>query len=509
MNFATLDVKAEHTERWNRICCFRKAKMCSFLLGMSILTFVMMSYFLTGDNKSFFLPQASFQYTELANIAELLTNRSINEELQDSEFLDNSLHALYNVSIASLTDLIHFKLKAASRQQRQLPSLKDLAAQEPHIFSVIPKEFLPYSRNPCWFEEYKESLKTDPYKRNSYPLYSKQFRTTFEYLRKAFWNHLIHENNTHYRLRCLPYFYIIGQPKCGTTDLFERLRIHPQVRFSTIKEPHWWTRKRYGIVRLKDGVHEKYPVEDYLDLFDLATYQLQTISARSSSEGEHKWKNIIIGEASASTMWDNSAWIYFYNNSVDGEPPFMVQDFIHAVQPDAKFIALLRNPVERLYSDYLYFESTNKSAEDFHEKVIDSLQQFDSCLQHYSLRACVYDTALHMSMPVRLQLGTYVIFLKDWLTVFGREQLLILRLEDHASNLKHTMHLVFEFLHLGPLTRQQEDLMTKNPAHNTRRLKDRNLGPMLPGTKEILKQFYWPFNQKLAELLSDVSFLWL
>ena len=52
-------------------------------------------------------------------------------------------------------------------------------------------------------------------------------------------------------------------------------------------------------------------------------------------------------------MWDNNAWVYFYHNGTEEEPPFLVQDFIHAVQPDAKFIVMLRDPVER-YSTDLY-----------------------------------------------------------------------------------------------------------------------------------------------------------
>lgn len=40
-------------------------------------------------------------------------------------------------------------------------------------------------------------------------------------------------------------------------------------------------------------------------------------------------------------------------------------------------------------------------------------------------------------------------YLLDWLTVFNKEQFLILRLEDHASNVKDTMHRVFQFLNTG------------------------------------------------------------
>lgn len=57
--------------------------------------------------------------------------------------------------------------------------------------------------------------------------------------------------------------------------------------------------------------------------------------------------------------------------------------------------------LRRLYSDYLYFASANKSAEDFHEKVAESLQLFENCVLDYSLRACVYNNTLNNAMPVR------------------------------------------------------------------------------------------------------------
>lgn len=53
------------------------------------------------------------------------------------------------------------------------------------------------------------------------------------------------------------------------------------------------------------------------------------------------------------------------------------------------------------------------------------------------------------SPQVRLNLGMYIIFLLDWLTVFHREQILVLRLEDYAANLKVTIKKVFDFLSVG------------------------------------------------------------
>ena len=35
---------------------------------------------------------------------------------------------------------------------------------------------------------------------------------------------------------CLPYAYLLGQPKCGTSDLFNRLRQHPDVTMPSEKE---------------------------------------------------------------------------------------------------------------------------------------------------------------------------------------------------------------------------------------------------------------------------------
>uniref|UniRef100_A0A3B3U1T0 Sulfotransferase n=1 Tax=Poecilia latipinna TaxID=48699 RepID=A0A3B3U1T0_9TELE len=262
-----------------------------------------------------------------------------------------------------------------------------------------------------------------------------------------------------------------------------------------------------GIIRLSEGLHDRYPVEDYLDLFDQAAYQIQgELNANTSGSPSHP--NVIIGEASASTMWDNNAWVYFYDNTTEGEPPFLIQDFIHALQPEARFIVMLRDPVERLYSDYLYFGIANKSAEDFHEKVSESLQLFEGCLMEYTMRSCVYNTTVNNAMPVRLQVGLYVVYLIDWLAVFSREQILVLRLEDHAFDMKDTLHKVFDFLNLGPLSKEIESQITRSPASNTRRPADKNLGPMLPITKEILQDFYKPFNEKLAKVLQKESFRW-
>lgn len=114
------------------------------------------------------------------------------------------------------------------------------------LFSGIPRHFLPGIKSPCWYERFSGDLGSDPYRKNHFTLRSKSFKTVSERLRRSFQQHLLPREGSLFRLRCLPFFYIIGQPKCGTTDLFHRLLLHPEIKFNTMKEPHWWTRKRFG-----------------------------------------------------------------------------------------------------------------------------------------------------------------------------------------------------------------------------------------------------------------------
>ncbi|XP_062927933.1 carbohydrate sulfotransferase 15 [Mobula hypostoma] len=502
---ATLEVKAERRFKWSGYLFAWKAKLGTLFLGVIILCLVMASYILTRNQQRLLLTPSPFQYSTSTNSNFL--------ELDSTEFEDDTDELSSPLNWIGSTNYLKSELIIKTRNfklqltPRRLPEWNDLIKEEAHIFSVIPRRFLQNVKNHCWYMKYTGTASTDPYKNNAYFLHTKHFQMIFDYLRKVIWKHLQHHDGEHYRLRCLPYFYIIGQPKCGTTDLYNRLRLHPEVSFSIVKEPHWWTRKRFGIIQPWNGFHGRYLIEDYLDLFDLAAHQIQNQISNSSAEQEMD-SNMIIGEASASTMWDNNAWQSFYGRTANSEPPYLIQDFLHAVLPAAKLIVMLRDPVERLYSDYLYFISANKSVEDFHEKVKDSLQIFDSCLMHSSLRSCVYNCTVNSAMPVRLQIGLYAVFLWDWYAVYNQNQFLILRLEEHAADVKNSMDRVFRFLDLGNLTEKQEAAIINNPASNTRRPKDKSLGPMLPETRKILEEFYRPFNEQLALLLNNDSFLW-
>ena len=74
---------------------------------------------------------------------------------------------------------------------------------------------------------------------------------------------------------------------------------------------------------------------------------------------------------------------------------------IRELQPNARFIIVLSDPVKRLYSDY-YFLSDNlkpvavnkrdgneeevsgKSPAEFHDRVVSQIAQFNDCVAYYS-----------------------------------------------------------------------------------------------------------------------------
>ncbi|OAB55122.1 sulfotransferase [Phormidium willei BDU 130791] len=118
----------------------------------------------------------------------------------------------------------------------------------------------------------------------------------------------------------LPNFLVIGVQKAGTTSIYRYLRQHPQVYMSPVKETNFlerdWTEQTTPKVKKPKKVNT---LEKYIALFD----EVQD--------------EIAIGEASPN-------YLFHYKTSIP-----TIQNLV----PDAKLVVILRNPIERAYSDYL------------------------------------------------------------------------------------------------------------------------------------------------------------
>ena len=106
-----------------------------------------------------------------------------------------------------------------------------------------------------------------------------------------------------------PDFFIVGAPKCGTTALYEYLRPHPRIFMSEVKEPHYFATDLGVYPFIKDA-------DKYLGLFAGATD-----------------RHLRVGEAS----------VYYLRSSVAIQN---IRDF----NPEARILAMFRNPVEMVYS---------------------------------------------------------------------------------------------------------------------------------------------------------------
>src|SRR5205823_7828937 len=126
----------------------------------------------------------------------------------------------------------------------------------------------------------------------------------------------------------LPNLFVLGAGKCGTTTLHNLLSLHPSIVMSKPKEPSFWCRS-FQVV--------KNPME-YFSLF----------SVRNGATAIYR------GE---------SSHVYFSNPET--------AEVIAALFPDAKFIVILRDPMQRAYSLYRHMRRGNhESIPTFHEALV-------------------------------------------------------------------------------------------------------------------------------------------
>ncbi|KAL4231189.1 Carbohydrate sulfotransferase 15 [Mactra antiquata] len=364
-------------------------------------------------------------------------------------------------------------------------------------------------KNPCWYELLDTPT---PYKGNIYATISPSAKTVLGRLSEL-WDNVYSDDEPSYRLRCLPYFMIIGQPKCGTTDLFWKIAKHSDITTPPIKELHWWSRSRQG---RRFSYSKIIPFDDYVDMFDASAVSIEQRFNNITDDENidiNKYNNesrnqIITGEASVSLFWDNTEWMYFPENKGQSEPLYIIPHYIHHIIPNVKLILMLRDPVERMYSDYLYFHSIDKSADNFHEAVVYAIDIYSKCFTSYSVRQCIYDTSLANKVRVRLRIGIYSSYLKDWLKLFPLSQFFTLRLEDYSSQQVDILEQIYEFLDMRPLSSKEKERIQVTPMSNVRKDEDKQLGGMYEKTRKLLQQFYKPFNVELASLLDDNRYLW-
>lgn len=293
-------------------------------------------------------------------------------------------------------------------------------------------------------------------------------------------------------LICLPSVYIGGFPKSGSTYFYKLLTVHPFVQPGGVKEPHFWTR---------------FPFQNRDDYDSLAvlTYLSNFINGSKCSALN---PDCVTVDASQGLLWDTRA-----SDSLC-TIPHLAKKFL----PNAKFIIIMRNPIDRTYSDFFTFGvdlCTKVAAKKailhrlFDVRVQEEMKRFRKCSQTSTLHDCVHYTL--MTSPhvfrkcgkLRLSVSIYYAHIQKWLQFFSREQFLFIRLDDLIRKPYSVMTQVWSFIGVPSPSKtafkSMQSLVHQEPN---------NYPPMKNKSRRALEKFFYPYNYKLAQLLGDEKFLW-
>ncbi|KAK3600482.1 hypothetical protein CHS0354_023581, partial [Potamilus streckersoni] len=317
---------------------------------------------------------------------------------------------------------------------------------------------------------------------------------------KKYRNPCYYENNS--TLRCLPYFQIFGVCKSGTSDLFKRMLKHPQIvpnKGLLKKETWYWTWKRHGNVGFhRNGTGRIMMLSKFLDLFDAK--KIQTNIVYSKDYGEYH--PLVTGHGDPMDFWDQASWRDIPQNDQNADEP--VYTDIHVIRhlnPNLKLILLLRDPVERLFSNYLHL-SFGSTAGEFHKDVLLSLDLLNNCTRNRTMRACLYTPSILGSLRTPISGSFYSLHLKEWLKVFPRKQMFITRTEDFGRDIQGTLVQIFRFLELDAMsTKDLYQIAQEGHYYITR--KKKTAGNILNETRVLLNKYFRPYEEELAQMLGN------
>ena len=244
-------------------------------------------------------------------------------------------------------------------------------------------------------------------------------------------------------LRVLPNLVVIGVVRSGTTSLYHYLSQHPSI----IKSAY-----------------------DELGYFD-SNYDLGLNWYKSLFPTIFEKKKV--EEKNGKFITYDVTPFYIYNEKV----PKRIQKII----PDSKLILILRNPVDRAYSNY-FITKQNKKFEDIIIEEKEILKTIDRKNKEE------YYKFVHTSLLSR---GFYAEQLEKWFKIFPRNQILIIKSEDFAIQTNKIMNEIFNFLGLENFNILDDSKKNKIVYE-----------PMKKETRRELIEYFRPYNEKLYSMIN-------
>ncbi|MDG4946645.1 sulfotransferase domain-containing protein [Weeksellaceae bacterium KMM 9713] len=260
-----------------------------------------------------------------------------------------------------------------------------------------------------------------------------------------------------------PDFMIIGAAKSGTTSLFHYLAQHPEILAAKQKEPAYF------------DWHYNKGLKWYLSQFPL----------------KKKKKSKLTFEATPSYL-------------LKEEIPLK----INKLYPKMKFIIILRNPIERAYSQWNFFHNSN---------FVQGKEMYDSRSFENAIKSELKGLPLPFYWQY-LKTGLYAEQIKRWYKLFSPSSFLILNFEELKDNPKNLLQQCTQFLNVSEFYQdfvKSDDAIPnlhKTAKYENRKLRihnynnyNRNINARI---YEQLEDYYDQPNKDLSKLI-DINFSWL
>jgi hypothetical protein len=186
----------------------------------------------------------------------------------------------------------------------------------------------------------------------------------------------------------------------------------------------------------------------------------------------------------------------------DATPDYLVHPLapqrVFNLYPDMKFIILLRNPIDRSYSHYFHRIRNFREKRGFDE-VIHELLQSTPIDPFYEAINKKHDPDgdYQYYFYNYLERGKYVEQLERWFEYFPREQFLILNSEYFYKNTTASLKQICNFVGIEYWI--DTELKAKNKGEKESKMNSE--------IREILANYYNPYNEKLYQLLG-VNYRW-
>jgi len=198
-----------------------------------------------------------------------------------------------------------------------------------------------------------------------------------------------------------PNFFIVGASKAGTTSLWAYLSEIPGIYMSPVKEPRYFGNEKMEYNAKLSVIKEE---KKYLKLF----------------EGIKDEK--IIGEATPG-----------YLRSVEA------CQLIYKKIPDARILISLRDPIDRVYSDFLMRKKLGNEKSTMQQVIKKIIKENNYSKEPY------------------LQPSFYYKNVKRYLDTFGEEQVKIIIFEELIKNTNETMQDILKFLGINYKFQQSKE----------------------------------------------------